>query len=64
MVLHTEIIAVLHDRFRVICQSSHSLLVASLYVEDIEAVKSRAALSASSSELVWILGEINSESKR
>jgi hypothetical protein len=31
------------------------LLVDSLYVEAIEAVKPRAALSASSSELIWIL---------
>jgi hypothetical protein len=35
------------------------LLVDSLYAEAIEAVKSRAALSASSSEFIWILGEIN-----
>jgi hypothetical protein len=40
------------------------LLVAILYAEAIEAVKSRAALSASPSELIWILGEINSEAKR
>ena len=37
------------------------LLVDSLYAEAIEAVKSRAALSASSSELIWILGEISFE---
>jgi hypothetical protein len=37
------------------------LLVDSLYAEVIEAVKSRATLSASSSEFVWILDEINSE---
>jgi hypothetical protein len=40
------------------------LLVDSLYAEAIEAVKTRAALLASSSELIWILGEINSEAKR
>jgi hypothetical protein len=40
------------------------LLVAILYVEAIEAVKSRTALSAPSSELFWILGKINSEAKR
>jgi hypothetical protein len=40
------------------------LLVAILYAEAIDAVQSRAVLSASSSELIWILGEINSEAKR
>jgi hypothetical protein len=39
------------------------LLVASLYAEAIEAVKSRAALSASSSELIWIIAEIVSEAR-
>jgi hypothetical protein len=39
------------------------LLVGSLHAETIEAVKSQAALSASFSELIWILGEINSEAK-
>jgi hypothetical protein len=39
------------------------LLDESLYAEAIEAVKSRAALSPSSSELIWILGEINSKTK-
>jgi hypothetical protein len=39
------------------------LLVDSLYAEAIEAVGSRAALFSSSSELIWILGEINSEAK-
>jgi hypothetical protein len=39
------------------------LLVASLYAEAIEAVMSRVALSVSSSELIWIMGEINSEAK-
>jgi hypothetical protein len=39
------------------------LLVDSLYSEAIEAVKSRAALSASSYELIWTLGKINSEAK-
>jgi hypothetical protein len=37
------------------------LLVDSLYTEAIKAVKSRAALSAPSPELIWILGETNSE---
>jgi hypothetical protein len=38
------------------------LLVDGLYTEGIEAVKSLAALSASPPpELIWILGEINSE---
>jgi hypothetical protein len=36
------------------------VLVDSLYAEAIEAVKSRAALSTSFSELIWILGKINS----
>jgi hypothetical protein len=40
------------------------LPVVILYAEAIEEVKSRAALSASSSELIWILGEMNSEVKR
>jgi hypothetical protein len=40
------------------------LLVAILYAGAIEAVKSRATLSASSYELFWISGEINSEAKR
>jgi hypothetical protein len=35
------------------------LHVDSLYAEAIEAVKSWAALSVSSPELIWILGEIN-----
>jgi hypothetical protein len=39
------------------------ILVDSLYAEAIEAVKSRAAISASSPELIWILGEINSEAR-
>jgi hypothetical protein len=34
------------------------LLVAILYAEAIEAVKSRTALSASSPEVIWILVEI------
>jgi hypothetical protein len=33
------------------------LLVDSLYAEAIEAVKARAALSASTPELIWILGD-------
>jgi hypothetical protein len=37
------------------------LPVDSLYAEALDAAKSRAALSASSSELIWILGEINSQ---
>jgi hypothetical protein len=40
-----------------------TLLVASLYAEAIEAALSRAALSASSPELILILGEINSEAR-
>jgi hypothetical protein len=39
------------------------LLVVSLYAEAIQVVILQAALSASSSELIWILGEINSEAK-
>jgi hypothetical protein len=39
------------------------LFVAILYTEAKQAVKSQAAWSASSSELIWILGEINSEAK-
>jgi hypothetical protein len=39
------------------------LLADSLYAMKIEAVKSRATLSASSLELMWILGEINSETR-
>jgi hypothetical protein len=38
-----------------------TLFVGSLYAEAIEASKSRAALSASSSELISILGDIKSE---
>jgi hypothetical protein len=38
-------------------------LVDSLYAEAIETVKSQAALSASSHELIWILCEINSEAE-
>jgi hypothetical protein len=37
------------------------LLADSLYAEATEAVKSRTLLSTSSSELIWILGETNSE---
>jgi hypothetical protein len=39
------------------------LLVDSLYAEAIEAVKLRAALSASTPELISILGDINSEAR-
>jgi hypothetical protein len=39
------------------------LLVERLYAEAIEAVQFGAALSASFSELIWILGKINSEAK-
>jgi hypothetical protein len=42
---------------------SVTLLVASLHAEAIEAVKSSAALSASTPELITILGEINSEAR-
>jgi hypothetical protein len=38
-----------------------TLLVASLYAEATEAVKSRAALPAFPTELISILGDINSE---
>jgi hypothetical protein len=38
-------------------------LVDSLYAGAIEATKLRATLSASSSKLIWILGEINSEGR-
>jgi hypothetical protein len=37
------------------------MLIDILCTEAIEAVKLRAALSASSPELIWILAEINSE---
>jgi hypothetical protein len=37
------------------------LLVASLYAEAIEVVRSRTALSASTPELISILGDINFE---
>jgi hypothetical protein len=39
------------------------LLVNSLYAEAIEAAKSRITLSVSYPELIWILGEINSEAR-
>jgi hypothetical protein len=39
------------------------LLVDSLYTEAIECVMSRAALSASTSELISILVDINSEAR-
>jgi hypothetical protein len=39
------------------------LLVDSLYAEAIEAVKLRAALSASTHDLISILGDINSEAR-
>jgi hypothetical protein len=42
---------------------SVTLLVDSLYAEAIEVVKSGAALSASTPELISILGEINSETR-
>jgi hypothetical protein len=42
---------------------SVTLLVASLYAEAIEAVKLHAALSASTSELISNLGDINSETR-
>jgi hypothetical protein len=42
---------------------SVTLLVASLYAEAIEAVKSRAALSASTPKLILILDDINSEAR-
>jgi hypothetical protein len=42
---------------------SVSLLVSSLYVKATKAVKSLAGLSVSSPDLIWILGEINSEAR-
>jgi hypothetical protein len=39
------------------------LLIDSLYAEAIEAEKSRAALSASTSDLILISGDINSEAR-
>jgi hypothetical protein len=42
---------------------SVTLLVASLYAEAIETVKFRAALSASTLELISIMGDINSEAR-
>jgi hypothetical protein len=42
---------------------SVTLLVDSLYDEAVEAVKSRAALSASTPDLISLLGEINSEAR-
>jgi hypothetical protein len=40
-----------------------TLMVASLYAEVIGAVKTRSALSASTSELISILGDFNSEAR-
>jgi hypothetical protein len=40
-----------------------SLLVDSLYAEEIEAVKARAALSASTPELIWMLDDIKFEAR-
>jgi hypothetical protein len=75
----TQLTAVLHAGFRVTCHSflnlrlcfsrlsrkSRSLifLLDSKNAEAIEVVKSRAALSVSSLELIWILGEIHSETR-
>jgi hypothetical protein len=42
---------------------SITLLLDSLYAEAIEAVKSRAALSAFSSKLILILGDTKSEAR-
>jgi hypothetical protein len=42
---------------------SVTLLVDNLYAEAIEALKSRAALSASTLELILILGDINSQAR-
>jgi hypothetical protein len=39
------------------------LLVDNLYAATVEAEKSRAALSASSADLISILGDINSEAR-
>jgi hypothetical protein len=44
---------------RVLLMSESVILIAdSLYAEAIEAVNSRASISASSPELIWVLGEI------
>jgi hypothetical protein len=40
-----------------------TLMVASLYAEAVEAVKTRAALSASTPELISILGYFNSQAR-
>jgi hypothetical protein len=49
---------------RSLLRSEHVILfVDSLYSEAIEAVKSCPALLASSPELIWILGEINSQAR-
>jgi hypothetical protein len=56
-----------NSRFRpgilLFMSESVTLLVTSLYAEAIEAVKSRAALSASTPKLFSILGDINSEAR-
>jgi hypothetical protein len=41
----------------------HKFIVDNLYAEAREVVKSRVALSASSTELISILGDIKSEAK-
>jgi hypothetical protein len=42
---------------------SVTLLVDNLYAKAIEVVKSRAALSASTPELIYIFGDINLEAR-
>jgi hypothetical protein len=42
---------------------SVSLLVDNLYAEAVEAAKARAALSASTPELIWMLGDIKFEAR-
>jgi hypothetical protein len=56
-----------NSRFRpgisLFMSESETLLVASLYAEATGTVKSRVALSASTPELISILGDINSEAR-
>jgi hypothetical protein len=76
-ILHAGSLVSCHDfRSQCVCFNSRSrtgrslfksesvtLLVGSLYVEVVEAVKSRAALSASARKLISTLGDINSEAR-
>jgi hypothetical protein len=54
---------IITTRSKGLMSESEILLFANLYAKAIEAVKSRVVLSASFSELIWILCKINSEAK-